>query len=76
MGEINKNSFYELEITRGEGSYLIGADGKKYLDLRSGLWNVSLGYDSELNKRILTVFQDLMGKQLPYLDLSSYIHPH
>lgn len=75
MGEINKNSFYELEITRGEGSYLIGADGKKYLDLRSGLWNVSLGYDSELNKRILTVFQDLMGKQLPYLDLSSYIHP-
>ena len=40
--------FMKLEITRGEGSYLIGTDGKKYLDLRSGLWNVSLGYNSEL----------------------------
>ncbi len=29
---------------RGEGSYLIDGDGKRYLDAMSGLWNVTLGH--------------------------------
>jgi adenosylmethionine-8-amino-7-oxononanoate aminotransferase len=29
---------------RGEGTELIDADGKRYIDAMSGLWNVTLGY--------------------------------
>ncbi len=29
---------------RGEGTDLIDADGRRYIDAMSGLWNVTLGY--------------------------------
>ena len=33
---------------------------KKYLDLRSGLWNVSLGYKEELYQRISSQFNEYL----------------
>lgn len=33
-----------LVIARGEGVFLIGADGRRYLDAMSGLWCAALGY--------------------------------
>jgi acetylornithine/N-succinyldiaminopimelate aminotransferase len=75
MGPIDKKSFYDFEVKEGNGPYLICADGKKYLDLRSGLWNVSLGYNKELNERVSLSFETLLKKQIPFVDISSYNHP-
>jgi adenosylmethionine-8-amino-7-oxononanoate aminotransferase len=33
-----------LVIVRGEGAEIIDADGKRYFDALSGLWNVNIGY--------------------------------
>ncbi|MCT8973384.1 aminotransferase [Microbaculum marinisediminis] len=34
-------------IERGEGPYVIGEDGKRYLDVMAGLWCASLGFENE-----------------------------
>lgn len=45
---------YEREkIIKCDGQYLYSENGKKYLDLNSGTWNVLLGYNrKEFNKKI------------------------
>ena len=52
-----------LYITHGEGAYLYGVDGKKYLDFSSQLVCVNLGYG---NRRIIEAVVDQL-KKLPYL---------
>lgn len=42
-------------ITRGEGSYLFDADGKKYLDFGSGLIAVNLGHG---HKKVVAAIQE------------------
>ncbi|EHD5243183.1 aminotransferase, partial [Staphylococcus pseudintermedius] len=63
---LNGSSCYatydSLRIEKGDGEYLIDESNKRYLDLCSGLWNVSLGYNSELNKKILMNFKNILDK--------------
>ncbi len=41
------NDFNRLCLAFGKGIYLYDIYGKEYVDLASGLWNVSLGYGNE-----------------------------
>ncbi|MCM3670966.1 aminotransferase class III-fold pyridoxal phosphate-dependent enzyme [Mesobacillus maritimus] len=74
MGAIDQQPDLNLNITQAEGDYLIDADGKKYLDLRSGLWNVSLGYHDQLYKNIMKDFSTLFERKIPFLDIHAYSH--
>ncbi len=40
-------AYYRDTIVKCDGAYLFDKDGKKYLDLNSGTWNVILGYNRE-----------------------------
>jgi 4-aminobutyrate--pyruvate transaminase len=51
-----------LVITRGEGVYVYGEDGKKYLEAMAGLWCASLGFSE---KRLVDAATRQMQK-LPY----------
>lgn len=75
MGSLVNNSFLNINVKRAEGNYLISESGKKYIDLRSGLWNVSLGYNKDLYKEVSETFSSLLSLGIPYLDIHSYNHP-
>ncbi|MGR5899924.1 hypothetical protein ACT7C8_21245 [Bacillus cereus] len=62
-------------IEEAKDSFLLDTNGKKYLDLRSGLWNVSLGYKEELYQRISSQFNEYLQKSLTFLDIHAYNHP-
>ncbi|HHK5563805.1 TPA: aminotransferase class III-fold pyridoxal phosphate-dependent enzyme [Bacillus thuringiensis] len=74
MGSINQTTFYNIELEEAKDSYLIDTNGKKYLDLRSGLWNVSFGYNKELYQRVASQFDSYLQKSLPFLDIHTYNH--
>jgi acetylornithine aminotransferase len=40
----NKHPLVLPDIVKGEGCYLYDADGRKYLDLESGIWCLALGH--------------------------------
>ncbi|MFP7226312.1 aminotransferase class III-fold pyridoxal phosphate-dependent enzyme [Priestia filamentosa] len=76
MGPIKQSTLYDIKVEKAEGTYIFGDDGKKYLDLRSGLWNVSLGYNKKLYKEINTAFSEILFKGTPYIDIHSYEHTY
>jgi predicted acetylornithine/succinylornithine family transaminase len=55
-----------IEISHGEGVYLISKDGKKYLDFFSGLAVNTLGYG---NKNLIQAIEEQIRK---YIHLSNY----
>jgi predicted acetylornithine/succinylornithine family transaminase len=55
-----------LEISHGEGVYIITKDGKKYLDFFSGLAVNALGYG---NEKIINAIEEQIKK---YIHLSNY----
>ena len=55
-----------LEISHGEGVYIVTKDGKKYLDFFSGLAVNSLGYG---NKKIINAIEEQIKK---IIHLSNY----
>ena len=55
-----------LEISHGEGVYIVTKDGKKYLDFFSGLAVNSLGYG---NKKIINAIEEQIKK---FIHLSNY----
>lgn len=61
----DRNYFNQLSFEKGEGIYLIDADGRKYIDGCSGLWNMSLGYK---NEKIENYVKKQLDK-LPYCSL-------
>ena len=39
-GSYTHETLYNLKPVRAEGAYLYSQENRKYLDLRSGLWNI------------------------------------
>lgn len=58
----------ETALVKGEGIYLFDQDGRKYLDLCSGLWNVPLGYSNEEIKKHI----EKQLEELPYNNLIAF----
>lgn len=73
-GKLTTNNLHSIEIERGENHNLIDVNNRKYIDLSSGLWNVSLGYNKELNSNIKEKFNDILDKNIPYVDMTSYFN--
>lgn len=72
MGPINQSSLYDIEIEKAQESYLFSTNGKRYLDLRSGLWNISLGYNKELYETVNQSFAKILNRGIPFIDIHSY----
>lgn len=72
--KIGKPSTLDIEVTKAEGEYLY-SQSQKYLDLRSGLWNVNLGYNQSFYQEVKKEFEELLDKGLPYLDINAFSHP-
>lgn len=73
-GFLRNDTLHDIELFSGSRDKLIDINKKKYIDLNSGLWNVSLGYNHELNQNIKKAFSDILDKNLPYIDMTSYSH--
>jgi adenosylmethionine-8-amino-7-oxononanoate aminotransferase len=58
-------------LVEGKGTRVRDAGGRWYLDARSGLWNVSLGYDHPR----LTAAIERQLRTLPYTNLQAYGRP-
>mgnify|MGYP006274893687 CR=1 FL=1 len=54
---LNVYNRLNLEIVKGEGSYLYDGKGNKYLDMFSGISVNNLGHDPELNQQIIEQVQ-------------------
>ena len=57
--DLESDAVLDRAITHGSGCYLHDRSGKRYLDARSGLWNVSLGYG---NERIIRAMTEQMAR--------------
>ncbi|MCE5034946.1 aminotransferase class III-fold pyridoxal phosphate-dependent enzyme [Staphylococcus cohnii] len=73
-GELTDKTLQSIELKSGLGSYLYDSVNKKYIDLSSGLWNINLGYNEELNHNIKKRFSEILDLNLPYVDMTSYYH--
>lgn len=73
-GYNHSDTLHNIHINSAEDSYLYDNDKKKFIDFKSGLWNVSLGYNKELYQNISDAFQEVFNKGIPYVDISSYKH--
>ena len=49
MGDITTVNDNKITIVRAEEEYVFDSEQKRFVDLRSGLWNVNLGYKKELH---------------------------
>ncbi|MCM3339242.1 aminotransferase class III-fold pyridoxal phosphate-dependent enzyme [Paenibacillus sp. MER TA 81-3] len=74
MTTFDNYPYYNIDVAKASNEYIIDKNGKKYLDLRSGLWNVSLGYHAELLAKIQQKMNMLLADGLFYLDIHSYHH--
>lgn len=55
-------------LVKGEDIYLYDRDGRKYVDMCSGLWNVPLGYSNEnIKKHVIRQLEEL-----PYNNLIAF----
>ncbi len=73
-GSLEAPKLHKIQIKRSEYSYLYDTAGNKYLDLNSGLWNVTLGNDLDFNKKIQDAINSMLNNNMSFLDISSYNH--
>lgn len=73
-GQYTDETLYDLEFIKGSECYLIDKNNKRYLDLRSGLWNVSLGYTKKINNLLKIRLDSVLEDGIGYLDIHSYKH--
>lgn len=71
-GAYSNVTMYDFEPVRADGTYLFDKQNRKYLDLRSGLWNTSLGYSTCLYSEISKQFRQFLEKKIPYVDIHSF----
>lgn len=74
MGEISKVE-NKLTIVKANNEFVYDENNKKYLDLRSGLWNSNLGNNVELLSRIESSFKKQFSAGITSLDIHSFHHP-
>jgi adenosylmethionine-8-amino-7-oxononanoate aminotransferase len=71
MGEFLRESDDDAFLVRGEGNHVYDAAGRRYLDARSSMWNVTLGYSCEPVKAAIRRQLD----ELPSGTVMRYEHP-
>ncbi|MFI7026119.1 aspartate aminotransferase family protein [Micromonospora sp. NPDC049900] len=71
MGPHLRENGPDLFLVSGAGSHLEDAAGRRYLDARSSMWNVTLGYSCESVKQAMTRQLDV----LPSGTVMRYEHP-
>lgn len=74
MGNI-KNIENKITLVRGEKEFLYDDNNKKYLDLRSGLWNSNLGNNDELLSQVNESINNQISSGITSLDIHSFHHP-
>ncbi|WP_332833835.1 aminotransferase class III-fold pyridoxal phosphate-dependent enzyme [Clostridium perfringens] len=74
MGKIDQNPYKNIKVTKANKSFLIDEKNKRYIDLCSGLWNCSFGYNSELNDLLLSKLKEILNSGVLFLDIHSYTH--
>ncbi len=52
LSNVNKQG-QNIVLQRGEGSYVLDRNGRRYIDLNSGLWNVPLGYGVNRYEKVI-----------------------
>ena len=70
---IGDPSSFNVNVSKAKDSYLYD-ENHKYIDLRSGLWNVSLGYNSKLYNSVKKEFNSLLDRGVPYVDINAFNH--
>ncbi|EJN93176.1 aminotransferase class III-fold pyridoxal phosphate-dependent enzyme [Streptococcus ratti] len=73
-GAYGNETMYDFKPVKADSTYLYDSQNRKYLDLRSGLWNTSLGYIDSLYQRVSKRFDQVLSEKLPYLDIHSFQH--
>lgn len=71
-GKLTNEYLHNLNIIKGYKEKLIDIHNQEYIDFNSGLWNVSLGYNPELNQSIKKHFIEILDKNIPFIDITSY----
>ncbi|GIJ79289.1 Adenosylmethionine-8-amino-7-oxononanoate aminotransferase [Micromonospora phaseoli] len=71
MGPHLRENGPDLFLVGGSGSHLVDAAGRRYLDARSSMWNVTLGYSCEPVKQAMARQLDV----LPSGTVMRYEHP-
>lgn len=71
---ISKETMYSFYVEKMDEVFIWDSEGKKYTDLKSGLWNVSLGYDKILYEEVSNEFTRQLLNGGSYVDISSYNH--
>ncbi|MDG4773659.1 aminotransferase class III-fold pyridoxal phosphate-dependent enzyme [Solwaraspora sp. WMMD792] len=71
MGEFLAESDPDMFLVGGDGSYAVDQAGRRYLDARSSMWNVTLGYSCEPVKAAMRRQLD----ELPSGTVMRYEHP-
>lgn len=64
-GAYDNKTMYDFKPVRADNTYLYDSQNRKYLDLRSGLWNTSLGYIDSLYQRVSKRFDQVLNKKTP-----------
>lgn len=73
-GFLRNDTLHNISLRSGNESKLLDINNKSYIDLNSGLWNVILGYNEELNQNFKSAFSKILDNNLPYVDMTSYHH--
>ena len=73
-GAYSNVTMYDFKPVRADESYLFDKQNRKYLDLRSGLWNTSLGYSTKIYTEVSRQFRQFLEKKIPYIDIHSFQH--
>ncbi len=75
MSKFNHENHAVLNVLKSTGSHLFDDRNVKYVDLKSGLWNVSLGYNAEWLSSVEEHIKSVLHDGLFYLDAHSYKTP-
>lgn len=71
-GSYTDKTWYNITIKKAVSEYVFDENDKRFLDLRSGLWNCSLGYIDEIYDPIQKSFNEILNNRNTYNDINSF----